>query len=202
MNSLAECNLPRIVLASSSPQRKYLLKKIVDDYEILPSQFDESTITNWPPEKHVMELAYGKARAVASKIDEGLIIGADTVVVLDDRILGKPSDDKEAQEMLSMLSGRTHSVLTGICVLLVKNGRIVREMLDFEKTLVTFQRLDKSDIESYVETGEPRERAGAYAIQAEGSRLVEHIEGDYDNVVGLPVARLAEMLEKINNDGY
>jgi septum formation protein len=166
-------------------------------FRIIRSEFDESTVIPWPPEEHVVISASGKASDVASRLDEGIIIGADTVVVIDGEILGKPVDPADARRMLKILSGRPHFVYTGLCVV-EKHGRnILRRLTGYEKTEVRFGPLTNDIIEDYVATGEPMDKAGAYGIQERGSVLVEGIEGDYFNVVGLPVFRLSRMLMEL-----
>lgn len=188
-------------LASASPQREKLLKKIVDDFQIMPSGFDESTVVKWPPEMHVTISATGKASDIAGHIYDGIIIGSDTVVVLGTEIMGKPVDEADAARMLENLSGKKHHVYTGICVIVREDGCSKRVAADYDKTAVVFRDLSDTDIDRYLETGEYIGRAGAYAIQEQGQHLVDHIEGDFDNVVGLPVAKLRLMLAEIVNDG-
>lgn len=194
--------MPEFYLASASPQRERLLKKIVSDFHIIPSGFDESTVEKWPPEAHVTKSATGKASDVANRINDGIIIGSDTVVVLDTEIMGKPVDEADAARMLENLSGREHHVFTGICVIIKENGSIKWIASDYDKTAVVFRKLNNDDVTQYLKTGEYIGRAGAYAIQEQGQYLVNNIEGDFDNVVGLPVARLRLMLTEIVNNGH
>ncbi len=186
-----------IILASASPRRQELLGIMGLDFRIVPSEFDESTVTSWPPEDHVTQSACGKAADVASRISDGVIIGADTVVVVDDHILGKPSDPDDARRMLKMLSGRPHYVYTGICVIRRAGGQTEQTLTNFVQTEVVFGHLTDDIINAYVATGEPLDKAGAYGIQERGSVLVEGIVGDYFNVVGLPVYRLSRMLAEV-----
>lgn len=180
-----------VVLASASPRRKELLSLIFDDYRVLPSRFDEDEVPDeLPPADHVQHSALMKARDVAAANPHSLVIGADTIVVVDSRILGKPKDTTEAAEMLNMLGGRTHQVYSGIA--LIRNGV---EKTAFESTDVTFRPLSPELIARYIATGEPMDKAGAYAIQGKGSVLIEGIKGCYFNVVGLPIYRLSRMLE-------
>lgn len=192
--------MPDIILASASPQRKWLLRRIFQKFEILPSEFDESTVVRWPPEEHVMASASGKAKDIACKIRDGIVIGADTIIVLGSEIMGKPADEEDAVRMMGLLSGMTHYVFTGICLIDVKGGCRRSKLIDFEKTAVVFRRLSDETIHAYLETGESVGRAGAYAIQEQGCGLVDYIEGDYDNVVGLPVEKLRRMLIEITGD--
>ncbi|MHB1459627.1 MAG: Maf family protein [Armatimonadota bacterium] len=194
--------MPDFYLASASPQREKLLKKIVCDFHIIPSGFDESTVEKWPPEEHVTKSATGKASDIAIRINDGIIIGSDTVVVLDSEIMGKPVDEADAARMLESLSDRKHHVYTGICAILKVNGLVKQIASDYDKTAVVFRKLSNDDITQYLQTGEYIGRAGAYAIQEQGQYLVDHIEGDFDNVVGLPVAKLKLMLAEIVNDEY
>ncbi|KKM09008.1 hypothetical protein SY88_21470 [Clostridiales bacterium PH28_bin88] len=183
----------RLILASASPRREELLRQVGLECEVIPSGISED-ITPAAPHDYeflVRELALGKARWVARGIDNGLVIGADTVVVLGHRILGKPGSPEEAGNMLRELSGKPHQVLTGIAV--VKAGSNVYRT-DCEVTRVYFRRLEEREIEAYVESGEPMDKAGAYGIQGLGAVLVERIEGCYFNVVGLPLARLTQVL--------
>lgn len=181
-----------IILASASPRRMELLKQIGLDFQIIPSEAPEVIIPGHSPEEAVMELAAVKARntASASAATDGFVIGADTVVVFNGEILGKPVDSAAAARMLSILSGREHSVFTGVAVLQLPEGKIA---VDFAETRVVFRRLSRSDIENYIATGEPFDKAGAYGIQGRGALLVEKINGCYFNVVGLPLGKLADL---------
>lgn len=182
-----------IVLASASPRRRELLALIASHYEVVPSEFDESEMPDdLCPREHVIKSAAEKARDVASRVEDGLVIGSDTVVSIDEHILGKPMDEDDAARMLAILSGRVHQVYTGVCVVDTRGGR---EACGAECTDVRFRELDDEIIRRYVATGEPLDKAGAYAIQGFGSVLVEGISGDFFNVVGLPVYRLSRILE-------
>lgn len=183
-----------VILASASPRREELLRLLGVDFRAIPSEFDESVVVPWPPEQHVLESATGKAVWVATRINDALVIGADTVVVVDDKILGKPKSAEDARSMLKLLSGRSHYVYTGICVLRRTDGRTVRTDRDYVRTEVRFGPLSDELIDLYVSTGEPLDKAGAYGIQERGSILVESVVGDYFNVVGLPLYRLSRML--------
>lgn len=187
--------MKRIVLASASPRREELLRTMGLEFSVLPSCFDEKTVIAWPPEDHVIQSALGKARDIAGRIGEyAIVIGADTIVVCDDRILGKPENAEDAAAMLRLLSGRAHFVYTGICVIDTFPDSELREQTAFVRTQVTFGTLNEALIGAYVSTGEPMDKAGAYGIQGRGSVLVESIDGDYFNVVGLPVYPLSRML--------
>ena len=183
-----------IVLASASPRREELLALIVPEFCVIPSDYDESDLPSMPPGRHVVESAEAKARDVAERVDDGVVIGADTIVVADDEILGKPVDDEDARRMLRLLSGRSHYVYTGICVVRRIGAQTVQRLSDSVRTEVIFAPLTEEMIDAYIATGEPLDKAGAYGIQEKGSVLVEGVVGDYFTVVGLPVFRLSRML--------
>lgn len=180
-----------LVLASASPRRRELLDTIGVPFEVVPADFDEDSITESAPDRLVGSLAIGKARAVSSCFPERIVLGADTVVVLDYDVLGKPTSEQEAIEMLSRLAGRTHRVYTGVALLCAASGR---EEIAHEVTEVSMGPLTGEMIERYVASGEPMDKAGAYGIQGLGSTLVQSIRGCYFNVVGLPLYRLGRML--------
>lgn len=183
----------QIVLASASPRRAELLHKIGLDFRVQAADIEESFDPSQNLESQLEDLALRKARAVADTLDAGLVIGADTVVVIDGEVLGKPASSKEAELMLSRLSNRTHQVLTSLAVIDVKTGKAISGV---ESTLVQFRPLSPAEITAYVETGEPLDKAGAYGIQEKGATLVDRIEGCYFNVVGLPLARMVGMLKE------
>ncbi len=181
----------RLILASSSPRRKEILEKENIEFEIIhPSDIVEETLTSDPVE-HVLNLSRKKAESVSSETGPGLILGADTVVVLDGEILGKPTDPNDAFAILRKLSGKTHRVYTGLTLLNKYNGKTV---LDYDCTEVEFNQLEDQKIIAYIDTGEPMDKAGAYGIQGMGSFLVDNIKGNLDNVIGLPTGKLREML--------
>ncbi len=183
-----------LVLASRSPRRSDILKQLGLQFTSQPSEVDETELDNLvAPMDLVMDLAFRKALKVSQSLIEGIVIGADTVVVINGRILGKPHSKEEAREMLSGLSGKEHSVFTGLALLEVPSGR---KLVSFAETKVQFRSLEKIEIENYVATGEPLDKAGAYGIQGKGAILVEKINGCYYNVVGLPVAKLVNMLKE------
>lgn len=187
---------PLFILASKSPRRRELLKNIGINAQIIPSDVDESTAKNLSPEQMVTQLAMLKASDVARSFGANTyVIGADTVVVFNGKIFGKPRDIEDARRMLQTLSGNTHYVYTGYCVINCKNGTSVSK---YEKTAVTFKSLSEREIDAYIKTREPMDKAGAYGIQERGSVFVEKIEGDYFNVVGLPVCALS----KVMNDEF
>lgn len=181
----------QLVLASQSPRRRELLQQMgFSGFAVRPAQGEEQADPSLPPEQYVEQLALHKAREVASRCaPDALVIGADTVVVLDGQLMGKPENAAEALQMLSALSGRKHTVCTGVCV--ICNGQAdVRHA----STKVTFCNLTQREMLAYIATGEPMDKAGAYGIQGRGGLLVEKIEGDYYNVVGLPICLLNRML--------
>jgi len=188
--------MKRLVLASGSPRRRELIAILGIPFEVVPSEYDEK-LSNELPELLVKELSFQKCREVVDRLrredyGDAVVIGADTIVVLGREILGKPHSSREAEEMLHMLSGMTHSVFTGVT--LMETGSERRASF-FEKTDVTMFDLSDEEIREYVATGEPMDKAGAYGIQGKGSLLVSGISGDYFNVVGLPVARLKHELD-------
>jgi septum formation protein len=161
--------------------------------KVVSSKVRESKFNIKNPEKLVKTLALTKAREVARGVKEGLVIGADTIVVLEGKVLGKPKSREEAKIMLRGLSGKTHEVLTGLAVVDASSGKTT---VDFVKTKVKFRELSQGEIDAYVATGEPLDKAGAYAIQEKAGLFVERINGCYFNVVGLPLAKLAEILKE------
>ena len=186
---------PLIILASKSPRRRYLLKQAGLSFSVVPSNIDEKSIPESPPETYVRMLSEAKADNVSSLYPDKWIIGADTIVLKDDTILGKPGSKAEARSMLKQLSGQTHHVLTGYAICCkTKNRRFSATM----KTEVLFKHLTDDEIEWYIHTKEPFDKAGAYAIQGLGTFLVKSINGSYTNVVGLPVCEVIEFLIKEN----
>lgn len=189
MNS--ENPTPQIILASKSPRRKYLLEKAGLSIAVIPSRFDESSVAMSAPDAYVKTLAEAKAGEIAEQFAERWVIGADTIVTVDGHVLGKPSSPDSARRMLRQLSGRIHQVYTGYCICC---RRQLRSYSDVVKTDVQFKELSEAEIYWYVRTGEPFDKAGAYAIQGIGTFLVKRIEGSYTNVVGLPVCEVIEFL--------
>ena len=211
--------MKQIILASASPRRKELLEQIGLEFEIVPAKGEE-VITKTAPAEVVMELSSQKAREVAGLVrsyanihndimtpQDMLVIGADTVVAAKNEtgnpeILGKPKDEADAYRMLSMLSGNTHSVYTGVTLFFLdKNGR-AGEHCFYEKTDVTMRQMCDEEIERYIATGEPMDKAGGYGIQGKCAIHIEKIEGDYNNVVGLPVSAIYQELKKLGVDIY
>lgn len=180
---------PPLLLASTSPQRRAILKQLQIPFHVLPPRYEEHDAPGLSPVELVREHARGKARSLAAEADDRPVLGVDTAVALGDRIYGKPGNAAEAEAMLEALSGRTHIVVSGLCV--VTPGW---EEVAHEETRVTFRGLTPRDLARYVASGEWEGRAGAYAIQGLGAALVERVEGDYLNVVGLPGTLLVRLL--------
>ena len=189
--------MKRIVLASASPRRRELLEQIGLRFEVDPTDYDEGKAPASKSHEMAMELSLGKARAATRKNREAIIIAADTLVVLDGRVFGKPHANAQAREMLRALNGRTHSVVTGFTILDTENGKVVSRSVE---TMVHIRKMTLKEIDAYVKTKEPLGKAGGYAIQGMGAVLVEGIEGDYSNVVGLPLNALAECLQEFGVD--
>lgn len=187
------------ILASASPRRKELLSDLIEQFEIIPAKGEEKTEDGLHPKILVTELAKQKAREVAAlPISKGkIILGADTVVAFGDKVLGKPKDEKDAFSMLSMLSGNTHEVYTGVCLVYPTNEG-AKELAFSDCTFVTFHKLSEKEINAYIATGSPMDKAGAYGIQDGG--LVESIDGSFSNVVGLPVELLKSMIQQIKEE--
>ncbi len=189
--------MSEIILASASPRRRELLSNMGLDFSVEVSDTDEATVDrDVPPGIYVQELALLKAASTAKKVrdrKDAIVISADTVVVNNGEILGKPADAGEAERMLSELSGKTHQVFTGFCILRLKDAYTVCKAVC---TDVTFKELSEEKIKRYINSQEPMDKAGAYGIQGLGAMLVDRINGDYFNVVGLPVSALSDILEQ------
>jgi septum formation protein len=182
-----------LILASRSPRRAELLRAAGIDFIVRAADVDETPHPNEAPRDYVVRLAVEKAQAIPAADDE-TVLAADTTVVIDNEILGKPLDAADAVRMLRALSGRRHEVVTGIC--LKRGDQIIR---DIDVTTVEFSPLTDAEIQAYVNSGEPMDKAGAYAIQCLASRFIPRIEGSYSNVVGLPVALVSQALSKLNS---
>ena len=185
----------RIILASGSPRRRELMEMLCPDgLEIVPARGEETADPALAPDQLVVALSRAKAAEVAARCagPDDVVIGADTVVVLDGAVLGKPKDAADARSMLRALSGRTHSVFTGVTVL-----RGVRMLCHAERTEVTFRALDGAEIDRYIATGEPMDKAGAYGAQGRASLFVERLDGDFFNVMGLPLCALGNLLNEL-----
>ena len=183
---------PRIVLASASPRRRELLDLVGIRHTVVPADIDESMVGVELPDAHAERLAREKAAIVAERHPEALVIAADTIVVVGERILGKPRTEREAAEMLRVLSGETHTVVTGMACAL--NGRIESSVDD---VFVTFRPLSDEEIDEYVATGEPMDKAGSYGIQGFGATIVRRIDGDYFAVMGLSLVRLVGLMQRL-----
>ena len=181
-------NLPKLILASGSPRRSEILSFIGWKFEKQIADIDETEHINELPVDHVKRLAREKALFIAAKNNDSLVLGADTTVVIDNKIIGKPVDLENAREMINMLSGKWHDVLTGVA--LVKNSTY---MVDVQKTRVKFKELNREEVEFLVKNGKPLDKAGAYAVQAQAALFIDKIEGDYWNVVGLPISLVYKM---------
>lgn len=179
-----------IILASNSPRRKELLQNAGLNFTVIPSSYQEPKNTNLPPEEYAEFLAYNKALTVFNE-HGGIVIGADTIVVLDGEILGKPKDIKDAERMLKRLSNKTHFVITGYSV--ITKDKVYK---GYDLTKVTFNNLSNELITDYIKTGSPLDKAGAYGIQ-DNMLLVDSVDGDYDNVVGLPTYKILKILTEI-----
>lgn len=184
----------KIILASASARRQELLKRITEEFTITVSDFDEDSVTfDGNLESYVQDIAFGKAEKVASKLKDGIVIGCDTIVTFEGRILGKPKDEEEAEKMLKDLSGKVHKVYSGLAIINIGTDEIIK---DFEMTEVEFDDLEDDLIKKYVKSGDPMDKAGAYGIQGFAGIFVKKINGDYYSVVGLPLNKLYKLLNK------
>lgn len=192
----------KVILASASPRRKELLEQIGMEFEVIPATGEEM-INHTKPYEVVMDLSRQKAEEVAKrqKREDCLIIGADTVVAFEDEILGKPKDREDAYRMLSMLEGKTHKVYTGV-TLLLQNEKESKTYSFYEETEVVMHSMTQKEKNWYVDTNEPYDKAGGYAIQGRCAVFIEKINGDYNNVVGLPIARIYQELLQLGIDIY
>ncbi len=186
----------KIILASQSPRRKLLLTQLGLKFDVIPS-LTEEVITSNNPTSIVQNLSFQKSFEVSKKVDNAYIIGADTIVVFENKILGKPRNTLDACTMLSMLSGKTHQVFTGVSIQKKMNGEIGNHYQFIEETNVTFSTLSDNEIHSYIKTGSPMDKAGAYGIQDDwGAVFVKEIKGDFYNVVGFPINRFYQEMKK------
>ncbi|OGH04538.1 MAG: hypothetical protein A2W22_04705 [Candidatus Levybacteria bacterium RBG_16_35_11] len=185
----------KIVLASKSPRRKELLKQIGLNFTVDISEIDERRFSHSSPLNLVKNLAKAKARIISKKHKDAIIIAADTLVVLNKEIIGKPKSKRDAMQMLKKLNGKTHLVITGFTILDSK-----KEITEIVKTKVKFKKMTKKEIDDYVKTGEPLDKAGGYGIQGKGAIFIEGIKGDFFNVVGLPIYALSKALERSGVD--
>ncbi|MBM7623093.1 Maf family nucleotide pyrophosphatase [Sporohalobacter salinus] len=188
--------MERVVLASASPRRSQLLEQIGVEFTVHPSNIDESKVNKDSAIDLVTELAVSKSKDVAQKLDKGLVIGADTVVVYENQILGKPDSYDKAYAMLTTLSGTYHQVITGLAVIDVENSI---QRVDYKITKVEMRELTDQEISDYIATKEPMDKAGGYGIQQRGAVFVKGINGSYTNVVGLPVTKLVMMCSELGH---
>ncbi len=193
--------LPKLILASGSPRRAEILSSVGWEFEKRVADIDETEFLNEKPADYVQRLAREKAEAVAAHYENALVLGADTIVVIDGKIIGKPKDLADARRMLKLLSGRWHEVLTGVAILKVQSSKSkvqsLKTVVGIQRTRVKFAELSDVEIEFLVEKGEPLDKAGAYAVQAQAALFIEEIEGDYWNVVGLPINLVYQFSEKL-----
>ncbi len=187
--------LQKITLASSSPRRAEILTSVGWPFEAITAGIDETQRPGEKPPDYVQRLAREKAEAVAVKLESGLVLGADTTVVVGDNLLGQPLDDDDARRMLKLLSGKWHEVLTGVALVRVDGETRV----DYEKTRVRFGEMSDAEIDWYISTGEPKGKAGAYGIQGKAALFIEQVEGDYFNIVGLPIRLVYEMSAQMSD---
>ena len=185
---------PSFILASASPRRNDLLSRLGLSFEVIPADTDETLFDGERPGEHTRRLAEAKARAVAEQHPGRWSLGADTIVFIDDEILGKPADEDDAFHMLQTIAGRRHTVVTSFCV---ANAERAERALETVKSLVFLRELTPEEIRWYIATGEPMDKAGSYAVQGIGASLVTRIEGSYTNVVGLPLAETVAALERL-----
>ncbi len=186
-------NRPGLILASKSPRRRYLLEKAGLEFTVIPSKVDENSVILSAPDSYVKCLAEAKAGDISNRYPDSWIIGADTIVFIDNTILGKPASRDEARTMLKRLSAKTHQVHTGYCICHKATDRIFSDSVT---TDVSFKNLSEKEIDWYINSGEPFDKAGAYAIQGIGAFMVKRINGSYTNVVGLPVCEVLQYLIK------
>lgn len=185
----------RVILASQSPRRKELLDAMGVAFEVIPSSFDETLDDNRPPEQVAIDLALGKANEVAGKYPDAVVIGSDTIVTIGGKQLEKPGSDEEAHRMLRLLSGTHHEVTTSLAVIYKAEGAVLTAA---DTTKVYFKPYNEEAVATYVATGDPLDKAGAYGIQSGAAPLIDFIEGRYDTVIGLPTHRLAGLLSQVS----
>ena len=182
----------RVILASQSPRRRELLSLVGIAHDVRPADIDESYLTGEPPRDHAERLARGKAEVIAAREPDAVVVGSDTIVVVDGDVLGKPTDENDAVRMLARLAGRSHTVVTAVAVAWRGETRSAVEEVD-----VTFHPLSRAEIDAYIATREPMDKAGAYGIQGYGATIVARVDGDYFAVMGLPLQRLIRLLDSL-----
>ncbi len=187
----------KLVLASASPRRQELLRQVGLEFMTMPSSFVEDEGLAGSPAEVAMHNALGKAEEVAAKLESGLVLGADTVVICDNQLLGKPKDRDDARRMLRLLSGRWHEVLTAVALVDVSTHCLRQELV---RTRVHMHALHQDEIEGYLDSGEPFDKAGSYGIQGLAAQFIDRIDGCYFNVVGLPLSTIVEMMRSIDQD--
>jgi len=183
----------KIILASTSPRRKALIGRIIKGFKIMPSNYEEDMSLKLEPKELAKTLAHGKAAKVAKR-ERGIIIAADTFISLDNEVIGKPKSKKHAEEMLKKFSNKTHEVITGLAII---NTETQEKILETDTTRITFRKITSKQIREYIATGEPMDKAGAYALQGIGGKLIEKIEGSRTGAIGLPLEKLSELLNKM-----
>ena len=188
--------MKKLILASNSPRRRELLEQIGVEFEVIPSSAEEK-VTKQEPSEVVEELSRQKAEDVAAAVEDGIVLGADTVVCQDGQIMGKPKDEADAKQMLQKLQGEEHSVYTGVTILVKENGAVQHVQTFSQETKVYVYEMTDEEIDRYIATGEPMDKAGAYGIQGRFAAYVDGIEGDYNNVVGLPVSAVWQELKEL-----
>jgi len=198
-------SLPKLILASGSPRRAEILTSVGWEFTKDSADIDETELPGELPEDYVQRLALEKASAVAKKYSDAIILGADTTVVINKQIIGKPVDLADAKRMLTMLSGNWHEVLTGVALVKVPSSKSqdssLKSVVGIQRTRVKFAEMSESEIEFLAEKGEPLDKAGAYAVQAQAALFIEKIEGDYWNVVGLPVNLVYGLIQDLSDNG-
>ncbi len=196
--NIKNASLEKLILASRSPRRAEILRATGWSFEAVAADIDESVREGEDPINYVERLALTKAQTVARDRTEGLVLGADTTVLVNGEMLGQPFDDEDARRMLKLLSGKWHEVLTGVA--LIRVGEAAQALVDHETTRVRFAEMSDGEIDWYVSTGEPRGKAGAYGIQGHAALFVEEIAGDYFNIVGLPTRLVYELMQKTKQE--
>ena len=181
--------MKKLILASNSPRRRELLEQIGVEFEVIPSNAEEK-VTKQEPSEVVEELSRQKAEDVAAAVEDGIVLGADTVVCQDGQIMGKPKDEADAKQMLQKLQGEEHSVYTGVTILVKENGAVQHVQTFSQETKVYVYEMTDEEIDRYIATGEPMDKAGAYGLQGSGCTFAKRIDGEYFNVIGLPICTI------------
>ncbi|MFA5987819.1 MAG: Maf family protein [Candidatus Paceibacterota bacterium] len=187
----------KIILASTSPRRHSLAQQMGLEFEVVPSDYEEDMSMDLTPDKLAMALAYGKAKNVADRLTDGVVLGIDTFVLFEGKKLGKPKSEEDAFQMLKSFSGKFQEVYSGVALIDCTTGK---EIADYEVTKIKFREMDDSEIKKYIKTGEPMDKAGAYGIQGLSSVFIEKVDGCYSNIVGFPIYNIYKNLKKIGVD--